>query len=356
MLTQNTIYLSDLDSVISGQSDWSALDGRSFLIIGASGMIGTFFIDVLMRRNFKFNAKIEVFAMGRNKEHLLQRFSHYQNSPMFHFVVANVTKALPDELQTDYIINAASNTHPRAYATDPIGTITTNFFGNDQVLKHAVTHPTQRILFLSSVEVYGENRGDVTKFPENYSGYLDSNTLRAGYPESKRVSEALCQAYISKYHLNIVIPRLSRVFGPSMKLNDSKASSQFILKAVNKENIILKSQGSQYYSYAYVADVVSALLFLLVRGKNGEAYNVANPELDIHLKDFAGELAKVVNRKVVYNLPDATELAGYSKVTKAVLDTKKINKLGWEPLFGREASLKHTIEILRSELEVNAKD
>ncbi|EGF47112.1 Eps4I, partial [Lacticaseibacillus rhamnosus MTCC 5462] len=79
--------------------------------------------------------------------------------------------------------------------------------------------------------------------------YLDSNTLRAGYPESKRVSEALCQAYIAKYHLNIVIPRLSRVFGPSMKLNDSKASSQFILKAVNKENIILKSQGSQYYSY-----------------------------------------------------------------------------------------------------------
>ena len=323
MLTQNTIYLSDLDSVISGQSDWSALDGRSFLIIGASGMIGTFFIDVLMRRNFKFNAKIEVFAMGRNKEHLLQRFSHYQNSPMFHVVVANVTNALPDELQTDYIINAASNTHPRAYATDPIGTITTNFFGNDQVLKHAVTHPTQRILFLSSVEVYGENRGDVTKFPENYSGYLDSNTLRAGYPESKRVSEALCQAYIAKYHLNIVIPRLSRVFGPSMKL---------------------------------VADVVSALLFLLVRGKNGEAYNVANPELDIHLKDFAGELARVVNRKVVYNLPDATELAGYSKVTRAVLDTKKINKLGWEPLFGREVSLKHTIEILRSELEVNAKD
>ncbi|EGF47168.1 Eps4I, partial [Lacticaseibacillus rhamnosus MTCC 5462] len=75
------------------------------------------------------------------------------------------------------------------------------------------------------------------------------------------------QAYIAKYHLNIVIPRLSRVFGPSMKLNDSKASSQFILKAVNKENIILKSQGSQYYSYAYVADVVSALLFCWYVGR-----------------------------------------------------------------------------------------
>lgn len=351
MLVQNMMYIGDLDKVIKSQTDWSALDGRSFLIIGASGMIGTFLIDVLMRRNIQSNAQIKVFAMGRSQAHLTQRFSHYQNEPNFHLVVGDVTNPLQEDLQTDYVINAASNTHPRAYATDPVGTITTNFLGNEQVLEHAVTHPDQRILFLSSVEIYGENRGDVEKFSEDYSGYLNPNTLRSGYPESKRVSEALCQAYIAAHHLNIVIPRLSRAFGPSMKLDDAKASSQFILKAVNQEDIVLKSKGTQYYSYAYVGDIASALLYLLVQGKNGEAYNVANPDLDMHLKDFASELATMVGQKLVYALPDDVEAAGYSKATKALLDTRKINALGWHPLFKRNEALKHTIEILRSELE-----
>lgn len=356
MLTNNNLYLTDLEKVIKGQKDWSALDGRSFLVIGASGMIGTFLIDVLMRRNSQANAHIEVYAMGRSREHLTQRFLHYQTMSNFHLVVGDVTDALPDDLQTDYVINAASNTHPRAYATDPIGTITTNFLGNEQVLKHAVAHPEQRILFLSSVEVYGENRGDVEKFAEDYSGYLDPNTLRAGYPESKRVSEALCQAYIAAHHLDIVIPRLSRAFGPSMKLDDSKASSQFILKAVNQDDIVLKSKGTQHYSYAYVGDVVSALLFLIVQGKTGEAYNVANPDLDLHLQEFAGALATMVGRKLVFDLPDDVEAAGYSKATKALLDTSKINALGWQPLFDRNESLKHTVEILRSELQNNSKN
>lgn len=284
---------------------------------------------------------------------MIQRFSQYENSSYFHLVVGDVTKPLTTALQTDYVINAASNTHPRAYASDPIGTIMTNLMGTEQILKHAVRHRPQRILFLSSVEIYGENRGDVDQFDENYSGYINPNTLRAGYPEGKRVSEALCQAYIESYNLNIVIPRLSRVFGPSMKLNDSKASSQFILKAVHKENIVLKSQGTQYYSYSYVGDVVSALLFLLVNGQKGEAYNIANSNLNLHLKDFANELATMFGKKVVYDLPDDIEAAGYSKVTKALLDTKKINDLGWTAPFDRARSLQHTVEILRSELNKN---
>lgn len=353
MLIHNDLYLSDIDHVILNQKSWSDLDQKSFLVVGASGMIGTFLVDVLMRRNVTANAHIHVFAMGRNETHLIQRFSQYENSSYFHLVVGDVTKPLTTALQTDYVINAASNTHPRAYASDPIGTIMTNLMGTEQILKHAVRHRPQRILFLSSVEIYGENRGDVDQFDENYSGYINPNTLRAGYPEGKRVSEALCQAYIESYNLNIVIPRLSRVFGPSMKLNDSKASSQFILKAVHKENIVLKSQGTQYYSYSYVGDVVSALLFLLLNGQKGEAYNIANSNLNLHLKDFANELATMFGKKVVYDLPDDIEAAGYSKVTKALLDTKKINDLGWTAPFDRARSLQHTVEILRSELNKN---
>lgn len=94
-------------------------------------------------------------------------------------------------------------------------------------------------------------------FDEDYCGFINCNTLRAGYPESKRCGEALCQAYIRQKGLDIVIPRLTRSYGPTMLMSDSKAVSQFIKKGLAGEDIVLKSKGNQYYSYTYVADAVS---------------------------------------------------------------------------------------------------
>lgn len=349
MLIHNQTYLNELDQVIANV-DWNGFYHRSVLIIGASGMIGSYLVDLLMRRNDQFGTDVEVYAMGRSKAHLDARFDMYKEAGLFHEVVSDVTKPLPDDIQTDFVLHAASNTHPRAYATDPIGTIMTNLRGTQQVLDHVVKHPAKRTLFLSSVEIYGENRGDVEKFKEDYSGYLDSNTLRAGYPESKRVSESLCQAYLAKYGLDIVIPRICRTFGPTMKLNDSKASSQFILKAVAGEDIVLKSEGTQHYSYGYVGDIASALLFLLTHGDSGEAYNIAVPEFDLHLHELAQSLAEIAGKKVVFDLPDATELAGYSKATKAMLDATKLNQLGWRPTFDLTTALQHTVAILKEEI------
>jgi nucleoside-diphosphate-sugar epimerase len=264
-------------------------------------------------------------------------------------IEADVTQPISLDDKVDYIFHGASNTHPRAYATDPIGTIMTNLMGTQQVLDFAVNTNPKRIAFLSSVEIYGENRGDVDKFTEDYCGYIDCNTLRAGYPEGKRASESLCQAYIAKHDLDIVIPRICRTFGPTMLLNDSKASSQFILNAVNNEDIVLKSEGNQFFSYAYVGDVVYSLLYLLVNGKNGEAYNIAVPEFDLHLKDLAQELASLNQKKVIFDLPDEEERKGFSKASQAILASKKISTLGWNSIFELEEALKNTIEIIRNE-------
>jgi len=187
----------------------------------------------------------------------------------------------------------------------------------------------KRVIYLSSVEIYGENRGDKEKFDESYCGYIDCNTMRAGYPEGKRTGEALCQAYIKKYGLDIVIPRICRVFGPTMLDTDSKALAQFIKNAARQEDIVLKSEGTQYFSYCYVADVVSALLYILLYGKTGEAYNIADELFDIKLKDLTALLAKIAGTKVVFELPDDVEKKGFSKATTARLDAQKLRKLGW---------------------------
>lgn len=349
MLLENEIYRAELNKINQAKNNWDKIDNHSFLIIGATGMIGSYMIDVLMMRNEKYESNIHIFAMGRSKERLKKRFSMYLETPFFHLVEGDVTQPINLNEEVDYIFHGASNTHPRAYATDPIGTIMTNLMGTQQVLDFATKNKAKRVAFLSTVEIYGENRGDVEKFTEDYCGYIDCNTLRAGYPEGKRASESLCQAYIAKHGLDIVIPRICRTFGPTMLLNDSKASSQFILNAVNKEDVVLKSKGNQYFSYAYVGDVVYALLYLLVNGEKGEAYNIAASEFDLHLKDLAQALAGLNQRGVIFDLPDEEERKGFSTANQAILASNKINAIGWEPLFGLAEALENTVELIRNE-------
>ena len=197
------------------------------------------------------------------------------------------------------------------------------------------------------MEIYGENRKDVDKFGESYLGYIDCNTVRAGYPESKRLSEALCNAFEAQKEQDFVIGRFSRVYGPTMGIDDSKAIAQFIRKAAAGEDIVLKSDGNQLYSYTYVVDAAVAALYLLLYGKSGEAYNVADENSEITLKDLAGILAEAAGSRVVFELPDAVEQAGYSTATKALLDTKKINELGWRAKTPIKEGLEKTVQILR---------
>ena len=131
-----------------------------------------------------------------------------------------------------------------------------------------------------------------------------------------------------------------------MLMSDTKAISQFIRKAIAGEYIVLKSAGTQYYSYTYMADAVSGLLYVLLLGENGEAYNIADDASDIMLKDLAGTIANTVGLQVVFEIPDAVESAGYSKATKARLESQKLQDLGWTAIYDIEQGISRTIQIL----------
>ena len=341
-LLENKLYLEDILYITKLDLKWEKLCNKTILISGASGLIGSCIIDVIIQKDIN----CRIIAVGRDENKAKKRFAEYWNKDNFIFIKHNINMPLPELGQVDFIIHAASNTHPIAYATDPIGTILTNIVGTNNLLSYATEHHTERFVFLSSVEIYGENRGDVEEFDEDYCGYINCNTLRAGYPESKRAGEALCNAYRVQKELDIVIPRLPRTYGPTMLSSDSKAISQFIKKGVQREDICLKSDGTQYYSYIYVVDAVSAILTILLNGKSGEAYNVADKASNITLKDLACIIANFVGTKVVYELPDNIEKLGYSKVTKAILNSDKIKSLGWTPRYNIKTGIERTITIL----------
>lgn len=335
-------YCGDTECVTSLDLPWSMLDGKTILLSGATGMIGSLLVHVLMDRP----EDIRVIAIGRNTERAKERFQDYWSKERFLFISHDINKPLNEFGKVDYVIHAASNTHPIAYAEDPIGTIATNIVGTKNMLDYAVTHQTQRFLFASSVEIYGENRGDTEYFKEDYCGHIDCNTLRAGYPESKRAGEALCQAYRVQDSLEIVIARFARTYGPSMISSDSKAIAQFIKKGLAKEDIVLKSEGTQVYSYSYVADAVSGMLTILLKGDNGEAYNVADINSNISLSNLAQLIAEYTHTKIVYELPDTKEAMGYSKATKALLDSSKLNSLGWRAQWDIKTGIARTLKLL----------
>ncbi|GFI46435.1 dTDP-glucose 4,6-dehydratase [Lachnospiraceae bacterium] len=347
---ESGIYQESIWKAADSDLPWNQLYKKSILVAGATGLIGRCLVDVLMKKNLREGLNCHIYALSRSIEAARKVFPpDYFTQKDFTVVEHNVQNPLePGNIaEIDYVIHLASNTHPIAYATEPIDTIITNIYGAKNLLDFCVHYHAKRFVFLSSVEVYGENRGDVEKFNEEYAGYLNANTLRAGYPESKRCGEALCQAYIAETGLDIVIPRLPRIYGPTMGESDSKAIAQFIKRAVAKEDIILKSKGSQYYSFLYVIDAVLGMLYILFNGKSGEAYNLADEGHDTTLKELAEKLAVISGTKVVFDVADKTESAGYSTATKACLDSGKIKKTGWKASYSLEKGLRETVEILQ---------
>lgn len=349
-LVDNLLYEEDLKQMADSDIPWEKLKGKRILIAGATGMIGKCLIDLIMYKNDKSDLNCRLTVFSRNGKTARKRFNPgYFEAPFFEYRCHDICEPWEASIgeEYDYIINMASNTHPVAYLEKPIDTIWANVMGTRNMLDLCTLNPATRFVLTSSVEIYGENRNDVEFFDEKYLGYIDSNTLRAGYPESKRLCEALCQAYIKEKGIEAAIVRLPRVFGPTMSEKDSKAVAQFIKKAVKGEKIVLKSEGLQHYSFLYVADAVMGVLTVMLKGTSGEAYNVADSSCDGLLKNAAEICADEGGTNVVFELPDEVEKAGYSTATKALLDGTKIKELGWNPNYTFEKGLRRTIKALK---------
>lgn len=339
-MTRNAIYREAIEKVIP---EIATSDGR-VLVTGASGLIGSCLIDLLMLAN-DYGRNFEVYALGRNMEKLKKRFAAFDSSALLHFVEQDIQMPLDNGIQYDYIVHGASNADPRNYALYPAETMLINIVGTKNVLDYCKAHPATRVIMLSSFEVYGEAYKNIYK--ESDSGVIDQNMIRSCYPESKRCMELLTRCYVEEYGVNALIGRLCSIYGPTMLKDDSKAHAQFIRNALRGETIVLKSKGEQQRTYCYVIDAVTGILYVLGKGTIGEIYNISNEESIVTIAEIAKTVADIIGTKVVYDIPDEIEKKGFSKPQNCILDNQKLKSLKWNGKYDIKTGLKECIDILK---------
>ena len=173
MYINHEIYVADVASVANENLPWEKLSGKNLLLTGASGLIGTVIVDVLMKKNRADNLNVKIYAAGRNDKIAAERFSDYFGDKNFEFVKLDVNAPIEKNFPVDFIIHAASNTHPLLYSTKPVETMTTNIIGTQNLLEFGRRKKISRFVFVSSVEIYGKALNAEDIFDENFCGYID---------------------------------------------------------------------------------------------------------------------------------------------------------------------------------------
>ena len=183
--------------------------------------------------------------------------------------------------------------------------------------------------------------------PEVILGEIDAMKVRSCYPLSKKACETLCVSFAEQYGVAVKIGRLSYIFGPGMRCDDSKIVSVFPQCVAQNKNIVMKSKGEQLRSYTYVTDAITGLLTVLLDGENGNAYNIASKLCITTIAGIAHTLVESYPEKglkVIFDLPTEAEAKGFSLIENAVLSSEKLEALGWEPKTDLVTGLKNVVE------------
>lgn len=343
MYYNNDTYREDLANVIHSVNNYQQFYGKKFLVTGATGMLGAFVIDMLMYMNDTENANIDIWALGRDEDKLKKRFASNVPSERLHFVIQDVTRPITLTDKMDYILHFAGDGYPAAFFDHPVETMTPAFIGTYSLLQYASQIKDCRFLLASTGEVYGQI-GDKEQIGEKDLGYIDLNSFRSCYPTAKMAAESLCVSFAHEYEVDAVIARFSHVYGGCMSEKDNRATAQFIRNAFEGQDIVLCSEGKQMRSYTYVADAIIGAMTILIGGETGQAYNVANKQSRITVGEFAKIVAEACNVKLRF---DIAVKIGETPITFAVLDSSKIEQIGYVGRYSIKEGITRAIRVMK---------
>ncbi len=340
----------DMEWIAKSDLPWEQYKNSTFLITGATGLIGSLLVKNLLYCNRIHHLSLKVLAVVRDLEKGKHIFSEFLSDECLKFMVCDLEQqALEVHEEVDYILHTAAVTQSKRMVSKPVETIRLSVLSTDRLLALAVNKKVKGFVYVSSMEAYGVLDGG-KKATEEMLGYLDLSAVRSCYPESKRMCECLCVSYASEYGVPTRIVRLAQTFGAGIFETENRVFAQFARSALKKENIVLHTYGKSEGNYVYTRDAVEALLLLLVKGEMAGIYNVSNEESHRTIAEMAELVAKELaggQIQVEYQIPEDRSVYGYAADTRLFLDSGKIMALGWKPKVGLKEAFERMMDDMK---------
>lgn len=338
----NKIQREDIQDFVTSFPLRELLHNRTILITGATGLIGSNLVHCLLA----LDCKIKVVAPIRDLKKAVRIFSQNELENI-RLIECDIVSYNYDALcNIDFIIHCAAPTASKYFIEHPVETFDVIYSGTKVLLNYARKRQIKGFVYLSSLEVYGEIYDESNPVFEKTQGYLDVMAVRSSYPMAKRAAENLCCLYAAEYGVPVMVARLTQTTGPGIALNDNRVIAQFARLAAYGNDIVLHTTGESARPYCYTIDAISAIIFILLKGNPGEAYNVANEDTYISAKDMAEFVRVKFNPSITVRV-ELNDNMGYAPVTKLRLSTKKLMMLGWKPKYNLSCIFSRLIEYLR---------
>ncbi|MEK7573103.1 MAG: UDP-glucuronic acid decarboxylase family protein [Patescibacteria group bacterium] len=318
------------------------MTGKTALISGGAGFIGSHLCERLLKENFKVIC-IDNLITGEKGN--IQNFS---SNPDFSFIEKNVIEIDENLIneKIDYIFHLASPASPnkkssRSYINLPMETLLVNSQGTFRLLELARAN-NSKFLYASSSEIYGDP--EVSPQKEDYFGNVNPVGIRSVYDEGKRFGEAMTMAYVRKNQADARIIRIFNIYGPKMRADDGRVVSNFINQAIKNEPLTVYGDGTQTRSICFINDLVEGLYLAITSDKTkGEVLNLGNPEEKTIL-----ELANIIKDKVGSSSSLVFEPLPQDDPKQRNPDIIKAkNLLEWAPKVSIDQGLRETIEYFR---------
>lgn len=344
---ENKVLQNDFDILAGSDVPFDKLDGKTIFVTGATGLIGSQFIKAVAAYNRVNKTSIKSVALVRSLEKAEKVFG---DIPGIEIVCGDINDEIKYEGNVDYIIHGASATSSRFFVEHPVETILIAIDGTKNVLEFAKEKKVEGFVYLSSLEVYGTPDNSKDKIGESDYGYIDQLNVRSSYSEGKRMVECLCCSYASEYGVPVKIARLSQTFGAGVEYNDGRVFAEFARCAIEKRDIVLHTMGNTVRTYCYTTDAIAALIYILLKGEVGSAYNVTNMDTACSIKEMAQLVCDTFAESqisVKIDIPENVAAFGYNPEMIIKLDASRLEALGWKAEVGIREMFVRLVESMK---------